>query len=269
MGRRRAGTAILVLWTLAALSCGRAEDEAATGTPRPTRSPPPTLTPTPTPEDGCRSADEEDLPKGATCTDATDADLDGDGVEDRVVLYTPRFTPRPREGVFVVRTLRASLAADEAVEADLPRANESSRPHIVGATDADGVAGEELFVKVENGASTEVLALFTVDDGELAEVRTAAGEEFRFPVFGSVQHGDEASCRDADGDGELELVLLSTQRTDPTGTEWEWEERTYEWRDKAVELVDTRRGTVEGEDERPPPRLDGYWDLDCGDIEAR
>lgn len=267
MGRRRAGTAILVLWTLAALSCGRAEDEAATGTSRPTRSPIPTTTPTP--EDGCRPADEEGLPEGATCTDATDADLDGDGAEDRVVLYARRPTPDPRERDFVEVTLRGSLSAGGAVETGLRRVHDVRSVGILGGTDADGAAGEELFVNVENGASTEVMALFTLDDDELVEVETVAGEEFRFPVFGSVQHGDGAVCRDDDGDGELELVLLSARRTDPTGTEWEWEERTYEWRGKAVELVDTRRGTVEGEDEHRPPRLDGYWDLDCGDIEAR
>lgn len=259
----RRGTVVLLLWTLVGVSCGQATDGAATRTTGPTPS---ASTPAATalPEAGCSPADEQRLLEDTECLDAADADLDGDGAPARVVLSAPR-SVEPGEDT-VVPTLRADLPGGRVVEADLESVRRTAALRIVGGADAGGGSGEELFVAVDRGASTEVLVLFALDDGELVEVRTTAGETFRFSIRGSVSHGNGVACRDADGDGALELVLLSAQRT---GNGWEWEEQVHEWRDGTVELVDTRRGAIgSDQDGDPPESLEGYWSLDCGDVQA-
>lgn len=269
MRRDRVLAAVLVVWALVGVSCGQAADEAATGTPEPTRSPTPTpvTTPASTANNGCDPSDEEDAPEGSACVGAADVDLDGDGRVDRAVVYAPR-ADDPTE---VVRTLSVEVASGDVLEVELPPAEFARREPDLDGADANGVPGEELFVTVGwGGASTEELGIFTLDGDGLARVRAVEGEAFSFLVFGSVSHGDGAACRDTDDDGALEFVLLSASKLDAMATEWEWEDRVYEWRGASVELADTRRGTVEGGEEgAPPPRLDGYWALDCGDVDIR
>lgn len=225
-----------------------AEDAAR---PSPTNSasalPSPSLSPSPAADVSPCSSVTDDRP----CL-SMEADLDGDGKPDVATLAQDGSTEKSS---ITVQPGNGSGSVTQVIDPAL-------EPQILGAVDADGQAGAELFVEIDHGASTVMAAIFAMAAGRITRV-----EKGRAPLVlslsGSVRHGNGAECRRLGSSRSPGLALLSVA-VDADGKVAEWGEEDYLWNKKSLKLFAKNSGKFDASDES---RLSPFYRLRCGTLD--
>ncbi|MGH2720177.1 MAG: hypothetical protein ACRDJO_01065, partial [Actinomycetota bacterium] len=157
--------------------------------------------------------------------------------------------------------LRAVLGSGEVAEVAVDHPFQFA---VLGTADVDGDRRQEVFARVEQGASTEFAGVFTLDArGRLTRVAAEGGGPLQIAYSGSVMHGDGGSCTLPDG--RPGLVLRAVERLDESQP-YRWRETDYEWLGSgAVRTAGTRQGTIHGPDGRDA-RLAPFFEFTCGGL---
>lgn len=168
--------------------------------PPPTPSPTPTATPEP-PESVAAQPCAEGLAGSPVESSTATADVDGDGAQDQVTVYGTGSASNPAPW-----RVRVDTAAGEAI--DSPLAVDPGVDAVpIGGADVDGDgAGHEVFIAVGAGASTVIVAIYTLVGCELVQT-TNGGAPIGFPIGGGVQNLGGLECVDTDGDGVTDAVV--------------------------------------------------------------
>lgn len=224
----------------------------------------PPASPDPTPLDSVRA--ENSCPVSSNrmrCIAEVSAELDADGKPDRFVIYADHdASGRPRgwhADALLASGRRSSLPIDFV--------NEEQPPGILGAVDADKDGRAEVFVQVDQGASTSFVALFHVVGDQLERVK-AEKTEITFGLGGSVTHGAGIECREVDGRSPPELIASGASSED--GKTYPWAENIYRWSAGNLTLWKTIEGTLRGDQDDPEfwMRLSRFYELHCLDLEV-
>jgi len=166
------------------------------------------------------------------------ADLAGDGRPDRISVTAGAKDKYGRKAW----TLAVSFASGETSSLALGSYSDYVIPRALGAADADGETGEELFVLVDQGASTQFASIVSVVGHHLVQA-TIGLFVLRLAYGGSVGHEDGARClSNVDGRPGLAVYTVSSP-TSGAGGRAHWEERDYAWSGKSLEEVTTKSGT--------------------------
>lgn len=209
----------------------------------------------------CVEAIDPRLPRGAGCAVAAEGDLDGDGRADSVLSYAAVGADR----LATRWLLRAVLGSGEISEVAVDRPYQFA---VLGNADVDGDGRQEVFARVEQGASTEFAGVFTLDDdGRLTRVAEEGRGPLQFAYSGSVMHGDGGSCTGLP-DGRPGLVIRTVERLDESQP-YRWRETDYEWLGNgAVRSAGTRQGTIDAPDgpDGPNARLAPFFEFTCGGL---
>ncbi len=125
-------------------------------------------------------------------------DVDGDEAPDLVYLVRDEQAEPGCKTVLVVEsagTILAAPADEEGVDSAL------QAPHVNSIVQVDGEGGSEILVDLEQGASTQFLAMFTLVDEMLRRVAITGGSAYGnlFPYGGSVGHIEASNCTDEAG----------------------------------------------------------------------
>jgi hypothetical protein len=188
---------------------------------------------------------------------ARDWDIDGDGRPD-----TARIVPRgkgDRNTKFLLVVQMTSLGTRSipftaASAIQMP----PSGPRIAGAVDADSDRRAEIFVMVDSGASTQMWTIFKLANGGITQV-ALSGKPVRLPVGGTVNDNFGFSCHAPHADlVTYSYGAQSSQRA------WVVERNTFHWAGARLELVSTRRRTINASS--ASPRLARYAGVRCGDL---
>jgi hypothetical protein len=206
----------------------------------------------------CTEANDPRLPRGAGCAVAAEGDLDGDGRADSVLSYAAVGA----DGRATRWLLRAVLGSGEVSEVAVDRPYQFA---VLGTADVDGDGRQEVFARVEQGASTEFAGVFTLAGGRLRRVMEEGKGPLQFAYSGSVLHGDGGSCT-ALPDGRPGLVIRTVERLDESQP-YRWRETDHEWLGNgAVRAAGTRQGTIDASDgpNGPDARLAPFFEFTCG-----
>jgi len=175
------------------------------------------------------------------------ADVDGDGLQDRIRLAMDPAGP-PGCAAFVV----AALANGSVVAApvwEIGPQGGLSQPDVLGVADIDGDSGREILVNEAAGASTQFVGAFVFLDGDLARVTVTGGFASEVPgaadLFaygGSVGHIEAVDCT-AEG-----IVVSSAVPSDETAAggeiTYEVERRFFRFDGSVAERADVSVHTV-------------------------
>ena len=229
--------------TLAALlGAGLLLSACFSGSPAPVAeaSPSPAAT-TPGPEVG-------DPPESETrCPNLSDAvaagkrvggevtgDVDGDGSSDASYLVR-HGSGSPGCRVFLVVETADRLLSTPTSDPGTEYALQA--PNIHSLVQVDGEGGLEILVNLEQGASTQFLGMFKVDEGSVQRVRfqEAASSGDLFPYGGSVGHIDASNCTETPG----EVVIIQAT---PARQGYRLERTLYELRDEVLVVSEAHSG---------------------------
>lgn len=215
--------------------------------------------------DRCPISEDDRLPPRAGCVTEVDADLDGDGGQDAFFVYAI-VDGRGRPGRW---SAEARLSGGDRHRLRLD-ATRHSYPMALGAQDIDEDGTSEVFVKVFDylfhSASSSVVGIFLVDEGELRRVTLPGGEPLDIGVGGLTQVGEGAECRDAAGDSVRDLVVLRITTRDHSFRIWHGSERAYSIDGPTARLLDRRTRTVRA-DSYNDPDVRRYYQLSCGEFD--
>ncbi len=242
----------------------RTEAPLVTQTPSPRSSPSPSASPTPSFDNGAPCPVP---PVGVrrACVTSAQGDLDGDGRTDTISVFA---WPLDRQ--------RYPLAWH--IEADTAHGTRSTRtigggtppgsyPKIIGLFDANGDGRDEAFVRVDGGATNDVVELFFVLGGRLQpvqEVGPFGSRTFSFMVGGSIFEGSGAQCTAPSGQPRR-LLVLGAASSD--ATMFHWTVDTLIWDHDVLHLAGHRSGTIHRQGDNDP-RLGRFWVLNCGSVQA-
>jgi hypothetical protein len=139
-----------------------------------------------------------------------EGDVTGDGGADRVSLVVDHDGERGCQIFVVVEGQERHVLAvggDQTLEIS---ADSVSQPRLQDLVDVDGRDGLEIAVVLLTGASTELVALFSMGGGDLARLEIEGGETLGnlLPLGGSVAHNNNVVC---DERGRLVLVTATEQ----------------------------------------------------------
>lgn len=238
---------MVALAVLAGCADGNGRDEAG-----PTGSSTASSPSTTTAGGGCPD-DDAIPPDGATDVSQVDADVDGDGADDRVAAY---------RGTDGDRRIGVELAAGgtAAVDAGAGQVEGPAPLSVLGGVDLSG-DGETVVALTGAGASVIIVGLFQFVDCALARVSFQSGQAVEFPVGGAITHGDGLRCAPG-GDGPR-LVRLSATSTD--GESFTATETGYRVDRNTLVEVDTQTTTLtRGSDDEA---INAYYTLDCPHLE--
>ena len=209
----------------------------ATPTPLPPPTPTPTATPTPEPPE---SVTAEPCAAGLAGTpvasSTSSADVDGDGALDQVTVYGTGSAANPEPW-----RIRVDTAAGEALDSPLAVDPNAAGASIGGAdVDGDG-ATDELFVAVGVGASTVIVAIYTLVGCDLVQT-TNGGAPIGFPIGGSVQNLGGLQCLDTDANGVNNTIIawLATGVAETADGTYAIEGVEYELRGSELNEVGSR-----------------------------
>lgn len=270
-GRRHSAAAVVVMVVALALTgCSSDDPEAASsvgpdastttaaGRSPTTASPPPedapsNTAPAETGREGGACPGEETLPPhGATDSSEVNADVDGDGRDDRVLSY------RRADGTGRV-AVELAAGGTAAVDAGGPAAGPSTLS-VLGGADLGG-DGETVFAVTGSGASVVVIGLFQFVECAITPVVDSSGRTVELPVGGTVTHGDGLSCT-----GGAEKNLIALRATSSDGERFTTVDTRYRVDGNTLVEVDADRGTLElaGAD----AELQRYYTIDCPGLEG-
>jgi hypothetical protein len=203
----------------------------------------------------CQRATDARLPSGSGCAVAAEGDLDGDHKPDSVLSYAS-LGPDGRATAWLLRTVLGSGATSQ-VQVEDPY-----QFAVLGTADVNGDGRQEVFARVNLGASTEFAGVYTLDDrGRLVPVAEQGRGPLQLALAGSVTHGNGGSCTLPDG--SRGLVLRKVERFD-VGP-YQWQETDYEWEGTVVRATGSRQGTIDSPD-GSDTRLAPFYEFTCGDL---
>ena len=158
-------------------------------------------------------------------------------------------------------TLAVSFASGETSSLALGSYSDYVIPRALGAADADGETGEELFVLVDQGASTQFASIVSVVGHRLVQA-TIGLFVLRLAYGGSVGHQDGARClSNVDGRPGLAVYTVSSGSSGAGGRA-HWEERDYAWSGKRLELDKTTSGSFSSVSAAPKR----FTRIECGSL---
>ncbi|MDQ3974348.1 MAG: hypothetical protein M3276_08440, partial [Actinomycetota bacterium] len=178
---------------------------------------------------------------------ALSGDVDGDGGTDVVQLAVDQGGPEGCQAFLVVVTPSRRTSVPTGSTPQPPGAG-GPLPRVHGLVDIGDRPGLEVVVDLEAGASTDILGVFTMGDGELEPV-TIAGERHvvaLFPYGGSVGHQDTVDCT-SDGD-----MVTASATIDDDGRFYRVERRFYRLDGAMLHLVGGDQQDVPAGDDGPP-----------------
>ena len=194
--------------------------------------------PTPAVIDGeeCATAPPElQLPADAGCASWASGEFERGSTNQTLIVYARTDTARMPTEWHMRVTRDGTTPLDDVVDIG----SAASYPVVVGAEDADGAGLDEAFVKVVShtyhSGKTYELGVFGVNRGRVFQVESD-GEPFVFQVGGVSVFGEGAECRDVDGDRKPEFLLFRVDGV--TNYMQTWTQRTFEWKDRSLELID-------------------------------
>lgn len=200
----------------------------------------------------CPTTGRRSLPSDAENVSVAAADLDGDGLDDRFVVYSvPAASqdadPGPPQGRHPEGRMRAELAAGPVLDVVVEEWTHFSQ--VVGSADVDGDNRDEVFVDPRDGATAHRLAVVALEGCRLASLEYAGGggeARFAYAVTGNASAGVTVGveCADPQGDGTLDIVETEDDRS---LRRWHW----TAWRIDAHGAVASGSGTGEASDDRP------------------
>lgn len=248
---------------LAIAGCSGSAKPAARATAEPVSSPTavtttaPAVTASPTPS-ATASPTPSPQPTRPVKVPAADGDVDGDGKPDLVSVAPVAAS----QGVWTV-TLRLTALGTRRGQVHA----EGERPRVAGVVDADGDGYGEVFLAVDQGASTSFWAVLRLVNGVVREV-TSEGQPLHLGVGGTVTHGDGFACRDdIPANRGRELVVYSGDSFD--GSTWEGTVTDYAWVGGTVRQLRSRDESFPFDASGSDPRLAPYYDADCGSLNAQ
>ena len=209
----------------------------ATPTPLPPPTPSPTPTPTPEPPESVAAEPcSAGLAGTPVASSTASADIDGDGAQDQVTVYGTGSASDPAPW-----RVRVDTAAGEAIDSALA-VDPGAAGIPIGGADVDGDgATDELFIAVGSGASTVIVAIYTLVGCDLVQA-TNGGAPIGFPIGGSVQNLGGLECRDTDRNGVNNTITawLATAVADTADGTYAIEGVEYELRGTELRAVATR-----------------------------
>jgi hypothetical protein len=228
-------------------------------------SPSPSPSPAPTPTQAASIADGGPCPKPPpgeprACVTTAHGDLDGDGLLDTVSVFAWPIDGQRRPLAWHAETTLAS--GGTSVASIGGRTPPGSYPRVLGLFDASGDGRDEAFIKVNGGATNDVIELFGVLGGQLLPVREAGRGVLTLTVGGSIFEGDGAECTAPPG-GPRRLVVASAVSSD--ATIFHWTETTLIWDSAVLRFGGSRSGTIHRHGDNDP-RLQRFWVLRCGPV---
>jgi hypothetical protein len=162
----------------------------------------------------------------ATATSTT-ADLDGDGARQSIALArTTGSGPR-----WVLAT-GAPGGGGGLLTATVPDADTGQALRLTGRADVDGDGDEEVVIRADEGASTEMVYVWGLHGCDWTPVTVGNGREMGgFLVGASVMHGDGATCTYG---ARNELRTYQSRRIDSTDRH-RVTVQTYVWSDLHIQ----------------------------------
>lgn len=175
---------------------------------------------------------------------AVPADLEGDGVDEQLVLAKDPAGDRRCQAILGVISStfgRLSIAIDDELSFDL------GLPVVTGTAEIDGEAPKEIIVTLASGASTGFAGLFSIKEGRLVR-RTLEGDSpysSLFPFGGSVGHLEGSDC------AELGTIVVSSATAEGRGYEvvrrfFESSDSTFVLNDRLTEVESVKPKELNG-----------------------
>ncbi len=218
--------------------------------------------------DPCPIARAPGLPPGVGCVSNARGDLDGDGRQDRFVVYG-RLDAQRLPTAWEASALLGSGAAVAPVAIPTGSAVEGQSdvyPRVVGAADADGDGRAEAFVKltgiVYHIAVSHIAAIFDLTDGAIHQVEVRGEGPFHFFTGGTSRRGQGAVCASVDGRPVLLVRLIQVVPPE----RWSWTERTYVWEHGDLVPGAMRRGGYPQSVSIADPRITAFFALRCDGV---
>lgn len=187
------------------------------------------------PDDCPPAPDSPLLPTSADCVSVLRLDLDGNGEDDRLLLYEDHGVGDPPE-----RVALAVLAAGGTAELMLGRDFDPRFDgfHPIGIRDLNGDGGDDVLVVLVAGANTRHGTILTLHNGNLvaAGIRgDLAGLHLVFSEGGGMNNGFGFRCPD---DGTFVQLSFRARWDDDEDDGWDGYRVVYRW-DSPVELVES------------------------------
>jgi hypothetical protein len=215
----------------------------------------------------CPASTDSSLPSGSGCVSEALADLDGDGVADRFVLFaelSADATPMHWRALAVLST----GVTTPAVNVPTGQGVATIYPRVIGAADANGDGRAEVFVKLSailyHVGGQQIEGVFGVAGGRVRPVTVAGRGRLEFRAGGISRYGDGALC--AARKGRSVFLIRHVEQVQPSF--WEWTERTFTWRGLSLRLASSRSGHLPLTLPITDPRIDPFYHLRCGAVRA-
>jgi hypothetical protein len=213
----------------------------------------------------CPVSGDAAVPPGSGCVSEARADLDGDGTDDRFLLFASlNDDGTPRRWLAMADLSSAGVTPVAVVPTGQGVA--TVYPRVIGAVDANGDGRAEVFVKLSailyHVGGEQIEGVFGVRGGRVRPVTVMGGGRFVFRAGGISRYGDGALC--ARRGGRRVLLVRHVEQVQPSF--WERTERAFVWRGLTV------RETSQRSDRKPltlhitDPPIDPYYHLDCGPV---
>jgi hypothetical protein len=199
-------------------------------------------------------------PVGAICVTVGRGDLDGDGVEDRAVVWgdpAPPSDGRPQR--WHLAAVTASGTKETTVGTPFFEAA------VRGVIDVNRDGRGQILVHIDRGASTERWWAYAVVDGSPRQIQIGDGVPLQILAYGSVMHGSRFECvRDAAGVRLLSLMGFGGRYIDAGTVVFDWGAENYRIRGARATLVGTATSTVtRAEMQDPGSDFNKTW-RNCG-----
>ena len=198
----------------------------------------------PPPWAGCRSAPDPVAPPAAFCVAAITADLDGDQLVDRFVVWGEG-NNRGEHGGWRWQ-LAAVLASGRVLRTAYDTPWYAAEPR--GVIDVNGDGRGLALVTWDRGASTATWVAFTVDGGRLLQVTDGDRGPLMIRMFGSGGRGNTFGCvTDAQGIRLLSVMGYGSRHPVPgdfSSAVFDWGVNNYRIRGSIAILVGMASGTV-------------------------
>ena len=215
----------------------------------------------------CPASIDSSLPPESGCVSEARADLDGDGMVDRFVLFA-ELNADAIPMRWRAMAILSSGATTPAVAVPTGQGVATIYPRVIGAADANGDGRAEIFVKLSailyHVGGQQIEGVFGVAGGRIRPVTVAGRGRLEFRAGGISRYGDGALC--AEREGRSVFLVRHVEQIQPSS--WEWTERTFTWRGLSLRLASSRSGHMPLTLPITDRHIDPFYHLRCGAVRA-